>query len=150
MNHNDLWVTTQGMRCDSVRQHKSEPESAKRVDAPTPSLLTRRFVLSGLGAGFAQTLFRTQLKAARLPGGQTGEPGKLDFRLSALSPKILHISIAPVHEEPPKREPGILDSTHESPFELKEDSSLTLHWDRHTILIGREPLNLEVLDDAKR
>jgi alpha-glucosidase (family GH31 glycosyl hydrolase) len=133
-----------------VKQHKSEPESAKRGYAPIRTSLTRRFVLSGLGAGLAQTLFRTQLEAARLPGGQTGDPGNLDFRVSALSPKILHISIAPVHEEPPKREPGILDNTHESPFELKEYSSLTVPWDVHTIRIGREPLSIEVLDDAKR
>src|SRR3569833_2684382 len=143
-------LQTQVTRCDAVMQYKDEPESAESANVSLPIRPTRRSVLSGLGAGFAQTLFRAQLKAARFPGRQTGEPGRLDFRLGALSPKILHISIAPVHDDPPRRETGILDSTHESPLELKWDLSLTVPWDRQTIRIDREPLRIEVVDDAKR
>jgi alpha-glucosidase (family GH31 glycosyl hydrolase) len=150
MSRGDYPIQTGVTRCDAVKQYKSEPESAESADVSILIRPTRRYVLSGLGAGFAQTLFRTPLKAARLPGLQTGEPGKLDFRLGALSPKILHISIAPVHDDLPKREAGILDSTHESPLELKGDLSLTVPWDRHTIRIDREPLRIEVVDDAKR
>ena len=39
---------------------------------------TRRCVLGGLGAGLAELLFQTQLKAASSLVVQTGKPGKLN------------------------------------------------------------------------
>ena len=103
-----------------MNQRESDSESAKKCDAFLPIQPSRRSVLGGLGAGLAQTVFRTQLNAARLISELTGEPGKLDFRISAVSPTILHISIAPVHAKPPEREPGILESVHETALAVKE------------------------------
>ena len=133
-----------------MKQHDSASKSAKKVDASLPSQPTRRSVLGGLSAGLAQTVFHTQLKAARMIGEQTGRPGKLNFRLSALSPNILHISIAPVHAEPPSREPGILESTPEIPFEVTNEFHKTVPWNRNAIRIDREPLKITVVDGAER
>jgi alpha-glucosidase (family GH31 glycosyl hydrolase) len=133
-----------------VKQRESKSESGKKRHASMAIQATRRSVLGGLGAGLAQTIFHTQLIAARLMGAQTGEPGKLDFRISVVSSKILHISIAPVHAEPPEWEPGILKSTHEIPLAEKEGFPLTVPWERHTIRIDREPLKITVVDEAER
>jgi alpha-glucosidase (family GH31 glycosyl hydrolase) len=136
--------------CDSVNQRESDSEPAKKAHAFMAAQPTRRFVLSGLGAGFAQTLFRTQFDVARLLAEPTGQPGKLDFRVSAVSSKILHISIAPVHSSLPEREPGIVDSIQEVPLDIKEDLPSTLVWDRHTIRINTDPLKITVTDNAER
>lgn len=111
---------------------------------------TRRSVLGGLGYGVAQTLFRAQLKAAQLMSEDTGKPGELDFRVSALSPKILHISIAPVHAVPPTREPGILESPREISLERKGRFPQTVPWGQHSIRIDRDPLRITVVDGAER
>ena len=71
---------------------------------------TRRCVLGGLGAGLAQLLFQTQLKAASSLAVQTGKPGKLDLSLTALTQRILRISIAPAVAKPPSTELGIIES----------------------------------------
>lgn len=113
-----------------------------------PTQPTRRSVLGGIGCGLAQTLFRTQLRAAGSLAVLTGEPGKLDFSLKALSQRILHIGIAPVHAEPPEREPGILDSKQENSLEVKKPLPLSVPWDRYTIRINSEPLRFTVVDDA--
>ena len=102
-------------------------------------------MLGGLGAGLVQTVFRTQLRSSQL----IGEPGTLDFRISAISSKILHISIAPVHANPPEREPGVSTSTREIPFAIKNGSPLTLPWNRHAVHINREPLRITVVDRAE-
>ncbi|HEY2859088.1 MAG TPA: TIM-barrel domain-containing protein, partial [Terracidiphilus sp.] len=75
---------------------------------------------------------------------------KLDFRISALSSKVLHISIAPVHADPPKRDPGIIDSKREVPLVVKQNFPQTLAWDQYTIHIAREPLKIMVMDGAER
>jgi len=136
--------------CDSVNQRESDSGSAKKGNAFMAAQPTRRLVLSGLGAGLAQTLFRTQFDVARLLPKPTGEPGKLDFRVSAVSSRILHISIAPVHSSLPGREPGILDSIQDVPLNIKEDLPSTLVWDRHTIRINTDPLRITVIDNAER
>ena len=115
-----------------------------------PTQPTRRSVLGGLGAGLAQTLFRTQLHAAGTLAIQTGAPGKLDFRLRAVSQKILHISIAPVQAEPQEREPGVLDGIHETRLDVKTNPPLNVAWGRYAIRIGYEPLRFTVVDDAGR
>jgi len=115
-----------------------------------PAHPTRRSVLGGLGCGLAQTLFRAQLPAAGSLGKGTGEPGKLDFRLKAVSPQILHIAVAPVHAEPPDREPGVRDDLHEALLGVRKDLPLTVSWGRYTIRIDREPLGFAVVDDTGR
>lgn len=107
---------------------------------------TRRVVLGVLGGAIAETLFQTQLHAASALASQTGQPGKLDFRISAVSQNILHISIAPVNAEPPEREPGILDNIHETSLTVAKDLPPTVPWGRYTIRIEREPLSISVID----
>ena len=111
---------------------------------------TRRSVLGGLGIGLARTVFDSQLSAAGLLAGPTGAPGKLNFRIAAVSSKILHISIAPVHAKPPEREFAVLESLHEVPLQAREDLPSTVPWDKHTIKIDTEPLSITVLDHAER
>src|SRR5215472_13064732 len=115
-----------------------------------PTEPTRRSVLGGLGAGLVQTLFRAQLGAAGSLAVRTGKPGKLDFRIEARSQKILHISIAPVHAEPPIREIGVLDSTHEIPLNARKDLPLSVPWGRYTIRINDDPLRFTVVADQER
>ena len=77
---------------------------------------TRRCVLGGLGAGLAQLLFQTQLKAASSLTVQTGKPGKLDLSLTAMTQRILRISIAPAVAKPLSSELGVVESPHETAF----------------------------------
>jgi alpha-glucosidase/alpha-D-xyloside xylohydrolase len=133
-----------------VDQREHESELRRERDAHTNLRPSRRSVLGSLGAGLAQTIFRTQLKAARILGGDTGAPGKLDFRISSLTPEILHISIAPVHAKPPLQEPGILESAHEIPIDVKGNASSTLPWGQHSIRIESDPLKITVNDGADR
>src|SRR5215469_17028730 len=115
-----------------------------------PTEPNRRSVLGGLGAGLVQTLFRARLDAAGSLAVGTGKPGKLDFRIEARSQKILHISIAPVHAEPPLREIGVLDSTHEIPLNARKDLPLSVPWGRYTIRINDDPLRFAVVADRER
>lgn len=110
---------------------------------------TRRAVLGGLGAGLAQTLFRTRLHAAGLLAEPTGKPGQLDFRIKALSPKILHISIAPVHAEPPVRETGVLENVHEASLNVKRSLPVSVPWGRYAIRVSDQPLGFTVMDGER-
>ena len=111
---------------------------------------TRRSVLGILVAGISRTIFHTQLRAARSLNGPTGRPGQLDFRIAAMSSNILHISIAPVHAEPPVRELAISERLHEIPLHRQDDASATVPWNEHKIRINTGPLTITVLDAADR
>ena len=115
-----------------------------------PAQPDRRSVLGGLGAGLVQTLFRAQLDAATSLAVGTGKPGKLDFRIEARSQNILHISIAPVHAEPPIGEIGVLDSTHEISLNTRKDLPLSVPWGRYTVRINDDPLRFTVVADRER
>jgi alpha-glucosidase (family GH31 glycosyl hydrolase) len=110
---------------------------------------TRRSVLGGLGTALAQTLFQTQLHAAGLFAPETGEPGKLDFRIAAVSQSILHISIAPVHAQLPVRELGIIDGIHETSLTTGQPP-LSVPWGQHTLRIELQPLKFTVVDRAQQ
>ena len=110
----------------------------------------RRTVLRGLGVGLAQTLFHTQLEAAASLAPETGEPGKLDFRIRAVSEKILHISIAPVHAEPPEREPGIIESHQETSLSVSKDFPMSIPWGRYVIQIATDPLRFTAIEGSDR
>ncbi|MBS1803239.1 MAG: DUF5110 domain-containing protein [Acidobacteria bacterium] len=111
---------------------------------------TRRFVLSAMGAGIAQTIFHSQLSAAQSSTEQTGTAGKLDFRIKAIGTNMLHISIAPVHAEPPEREFAISETVHETALQVHSAPSSMVSWEKHKITIRTEPLTITVLDDANR
>jgi alpha-glucosidase/alpha-D-xyloside xylohydrolase len=122
---------------------------AKDPEAIALKHTTRRAVLGGLGAGLAQTVFCSQFDAVRSLAN-TGEPGRLNLRIAAASQRILHISIAPVHAEPPDREPGVLDNARELPLDVSKGLPATVPWHRYSIRIAREPLKIAVVDDASR
>jgi alpha-glucosidase (family GH31 glycosyl hydrolase) len=132
-----------------MKQPKTDFELAKDSDGILPTRPTRRAVLGCLGAGLAQTVFRAQLNAA---GSlvKTGEPGRLSFRVTAVPHGILHISIAPVPANPPQREPGILDSAQETPFDVSKGLPTTVPWERYSIRIADTPLRVTVVDSAAR
>jgi len=133
-----------------VNQRKGGSELAKERKASPGVQPNRRSVLSGLGAGLAHTIFYTQLNAARSLAEPTGTPGRLDFRIAAVSSTILHVSIAPVHAQPPEREFAVLESLHEVPLRIKGDLPASVPWNRSTISINPEPLRVTLTDDAGR
>ena len=106
--------------------------------------LTRRSMLAGLGAGLAQTIFHAQVSSAHFLDERTGAPGKLNFGIKAAGSKILHISIAPVHADPPESEFAVLQDNHEIPLTHPHAPSSTLPWNGHTIKINTEPFRITV------
>jgi alpha-glucosidase/alpha-D-xyloside xylohydrolase len=132
-----------------VEQRKNDSVPANEPEAITLTHPTRRTVLGGLGVSLAQTIFHTRFDAAKLLQ-KTGQPGKLDFRITAVSQRILHISIAPVHADPPRREPGILDSAQETPLDVSKGLPASAPWNRYVVRIADEPLRITVVDDTQR
>jgi alpha-glucosidase/alpha-D-xyloside xylohydrolase len=128
---------------------RTDSSSLNKRDSSVGAQPSRRSVLGGLAIGLAQTVFHTQLNAAQSLSVQTGEPGKLDFHLRAVSSNILQISIAPVQAEPPEREPGIVESVHDVPLEFKDEFPSTTSWGRYTIRVEREPLKVTVTDGQR-
>ncbi|MGB7190196.1 MAG: TIM-barrel domain-containing protein [Acidobacteriaceae bacterium] len=110
--------------------------------------MTRRSVLGGLGAGLAETLFVKQLSAAALLSAPAGEPGKLDLRLTAMTPRVLHIGIAPANAQPPTRELGIVEPRHEAALDAGSAGSL-VNWGKYRIRVDEPPLRITVMDAAQ-
>ena len=111
--------------------------------------LTRRSVLSGLGAGLAQSLFLRQVSAANLFSVQAGEPGKLDLKLTAITPQVLHIGIAPAVAAPPVRELGIMDHPHEVALGASSGGN-AVNWGKYRIQVAEQPLRITVMDEAQK
>ncbi|MGA9461908.1 MAG: TIM-barrel domain-containing protein [Terracidiphilus sp.] len=113
------------------------------------SIPTRRSVLGGIGAGVAQLLLHKQLDAASSLPVLTGKPGKLDFSLTAMTSRVLRISIAPARAKPPNQELGILDMPHEvslggSPF------TGSVRWGKYDVRVEDEPLRITLTDAAQQ
>jgi alpha-glucosidase/alpha-D-xyloside xylohydrolase len=110
---------------------------------------TRRCVLGGLGAGLAQLLFQTQLKAASSWAVQTGKPGKLNLRLTAMTQRVLRISIAPAAAKPLSGELGVVESPRETA--LGEGSATdAVIWGEYRIRVEEEPLRITLTDATQR
>ena len=113
--------------------------------------MTRRSMLGGLGAGLAQVLLEKRVRAAELPGALTGQPGKLDLKLTALTPEILHIAVAPANDAPPRRELGLIESHTETALDAKETSdAAATAWGQYRIEVMENPLSITVTDAAHR
>lgn len=106
---------------------------------------TRRSVLGGLGAGFAQVLFCGRVSAAVSGAVKTGKPSKLDFSLTALTENVLRISIAPADATPPGRELGVEDHPHEVVLGTGSAAS-SVNWGKYRIAVADEPLRITVTD----
>jgi len=110
--------------------------------------LTRRSVLGGLGAGLAETLFVKRLDAAAL-FAQAAKPGKLDLKLTSVTPHVLQIGIAPADATPPTRELGTIEHPHEA--ELGKGSSGSLiSWGKYRIRVEEDPLRITAMDEAQK
>ncbi|HEU4982010.1 MAG TPA: TIM-barrel domain-containing protein [Acidobacteriaceae bacterium] len=110
--------------------------------------LTRRSVLGGLGAGLAETLFVKRLDAAAL-FAQAAKPGKLDLKLTSVTPHVLQIGIAPADATPPARELGTIEHPHEA--ELGKGSSGSLiSWGKYRIRVEEQPLRITAMDEAQK
>src|ERR1019366_3772552 len=110
---------------------------------------TRRCVLGGLGAGLAQLLFQTQLKAASSLAVQTGKPGKLNLRLTGMTQRVLRISIAPAAAKPLSGELGVVESPRETA--LGEGSATdAVIWGEYRIRVEEEPLRITLTDATQR
>jgi alpha-glucosidase (family GH31 glycosyl hydrolase) len=110
---------------------------------------TRRSVLGGMGAGLAQMLFHGRLDAGSSHPVQSGEPGKLDLKLTAFTENVLRISIAPADAAPPVCELGIVDHPHEVALGTAGTES-RVYWGKYRIGVAVEPLRFTVTDDSKR
>jgi alpha-glucosidase/alpha-D-xyloside xylohydrolase len=111
--------------------------------------VTRRSVLGGIGAGLAELLFFRQLAAASTLAGQTGNPGKLDFKLAAVTQHILHISIAPAVAPPPVQELGIASHPDELAIGTETAASI-VDWGKYRIHVAEQPLRITLTDDSQR
>jgi alpha-glucosidase (family GH31 glycosyl hydrolase) len=112
--------------------------------------VTRRKMLSGLGAGAAHLLLRRQFAVASVSdshGGtpNTGTPGKVDLSLIALSTGTLQISVAPFSAEPPVHELGIVDRSRPTPLEKTGISHPhAIAWGQYDIQVNENPLRITV------
>jgi len=106
--------------------------------------LTRRSVLGALGAGVAELLLHRQIQAAMLTA-VTGEPGKLDLRVSSLSPRVLQIAIAPAIAPAPVLELGVVRQPHAVVLET-EAAEGTVTWGIYRVRLEENPLRLTVTD----
>ncbi len=111
--------------------------------------LTRRSVLGGLGAGFAQLLFRAQVRAAGSTVAQAGEPGKLDLQLAAITKRVLRISIAPAAASPPSQELGVVDHPQQVALKIESGDAITA-WGKFDIKVEEQPLRITVTDATRQ
>ncbi len=111
--------------------------------------LTRRSVLSGFGASLAQLLFHSQMSMGSSLPRETGEPGKLDLKLMALTQRVLQISIAPAVAPPSVRELGVVDHPHEAALSASTAGG-SVSWGKYRIEITEQPLRITVTDAAQR
>ncbi|HEX5432057.1 MAG TPA: glycoside hydrolase family 31 protein, partial [Bryobacteraceae bacterium] len=111
--------------------------------------LTRRSMLGGLGAGLVQLLFCGRMNAATSDAVWTGEPGKLDLSLTALTENVLRIGIAPAVAAPHARELGVVD--HPREVALGTGSPIgNVNWGKYRIAIAEAPLRITVTDASQR
>ncbi|HEY6491468.1 MAG: TIM-barrel domain-containing protein [Terracidiphilus sp.] len=110
---------------------------------------TRRSVLGGLGAGLAQLLFQTQLRAATPLTAQTGKPGQLDLSLTAMTERVLRISIAPVIAKPPSTELGVVESPLEAALGGGSAADV-VNWGEYKIRVEETPFRITVTDAAQQ
>ena len=112
---------------------------------------TRRSVLGGLGAGLAQLLFQTQLRAATPLTAQTGKPGQLDLSLTAMvmTERVLRMSIAPVIAKPPSTELGVVESPLEAALGGGSAADV-VNWGEYKIRVEETPFRITVTDAAQQ
>jgi alpha-glucosidase/alpha-D-xyloside xylohydrolase len=117
---------------------------------PMQAEITRRSVLAGFGAGLAQLLFHARLEAAGPLPVRSSEPGTLDLSLRAVSPQVLHISIAPAVAVPPEQEPGVVIHAHEISLHDGKQMVGTVQWGENTIRVDKVPLRITVMDRTQK
>lgn len=113
--------------------------------------VTRRSVLGGFGASLAQLLLRVPLRAETRSGSGTGEPGRLNLTLTALTPQILYICIAPVDAQPPTEELGVVASPHAVALsDPRIPGPGTVTWGQQSIRVSEQPLRITVIGHDQR
>jgi alpha-glucosidase/alpha-D-xyloside xylohydrolase len=118
--------------------------------------LTRRSVLAGLGAGFAQLLLARRLHALAPAGADqhasagAAPAGDLDLMLTALSPGTLRISIAPADGPVRLHELGVIDRAEPAPlYPLARAQSQSVPWGKYTVTVSEPPLHISVSEQGK-
>ncbi|MGH9588998.1 MAG: TIM-barrel domain-containing protein [Terracidiphilus sp.] len=106
-------------------------------------------MLGGLGAGLAQLLFCGRMNAATSDAVWTGEPGKLELSLTALTENVLRIGIAPAVAAPHARELGVVDHPREAALGTGHTTS-DVNWGEYRIAIAGAPLRITVTDASQR
>ncbi len=117
-------------------------------------ILSRRMLLTGVGATSAQMLFASRIKAADVLTGAassslTAVPGEIDLMLTAITPNTLRIGVAPAAAEPLDNELGLVDRSWPAPFAPSAPArSRTISWGRYSIRIDTRPLSIAVLENG--
>ena len=117
--------------------------------------ITRRTMLTVLSAASAQLLFRRRLSASGIPVGEdghglTGAPELLNLTLTAMTAYTLRIGIAPVTDDAPDYELGVVTSKWPSPLERSGlDRATDFRWGKYTIQVSEDPLRVAVTEGGK-
>lgn len=106
---------------------------------------TRRSVLQGLGTGLALMLTQTPLARAAFAIALTGDPGRLDLRLDAITANVLRIGIAPANSIPPEQELGVVKHPLSALLNSSSEKS-PIAWGKYRIRVEAEPLSITVTD----
>lgn len=107
--------------------------------------VSRRAVLGGMGAGLAQVLLTRRIAAANALPSIVGGPGLLDVSLTALTPNVLRIGIAPVHAWAGEEELGVLPHPAATVLDRKPHPVVSnLAWGKYEIALEENPLRVTV------
>lgn len=112
-------------------------------------MLTRRSLIAGVSTGIAQMLFHKQLNASGMFTLSTAKGGQLDLRLSAISPRALHIAIAPATAAAPVEELGVIAHSREKLTRMRAPEA-PIEWGKYKVVVQEEPLRLVITDPGKR
>jgi len=102
-----------------------------------------------MSAGIAQMLLYKQLNASGMHALSTAKPGKLDLRLSEISPRVLHIAIAPATAPAPVAELGVVGRSRENLTRMPA-SEAPIAWGRYRVAMHEDPLRFVITDSGGR
>jgi alpha-glucosidase (family GH31 glycosyl hydrolase) len=123
-----------------LRSHSSHTKGSSTL----AKYVSRRSIIAGLGAGCAPLLLFRRLAPAQALVSLTGEPGGLDLCLTALSPNILRIAVAPLNAWQPGEELGIVEQPAATVLIRKPHPVADLPWGDYRITVEQDPLRVTV------
>ncbi len=116
--------------------------------------VTRRVLLGGMAALSTRVLLSRRLNAfagAQDParGALTARPGVLDLTVTALSSKILRISISPANDAPQLSEPGVAGPEGKRLVDYGDVHAGTISWGKYSVRITDSPLRVAAFESER-